>query len=475
MISDKLCGIINVSSRAIYGYDNKKIYKKFKESNKEYTDVIVGIKKNHKYLSDIYAVVEVTEFKKQILYCKIIKSIGSIYDCANEYEYIKSRYLKYQNNIIYKEISNVFDDNRLDLSNEYTISIDPEGCEDIDDALHVKMIDDKYEIGIHIADVSSFFDIDSEMDIEISKRCESIYFTNERFDMLPLDLMNICSLRQGMKKRVFSVITDCLGNVSLKKCVIVNKFKLTYENAEKRRTKDKMLNTLFNHVNATDMHDMIEKYMIFANTFVTNYLSNDGIFRNHTGIKNINKKYDKGDINELIVNKINNHNMKRAEYKIGRENTYHHGLNIQYYTHFTSPIRRYADILVHQQLNGLKISNLNEKVDLINKRTKEYDKICYDEKRWQLLKKISESEIMAIGIIVGFMENKVILYVEKYNCELLANMYSKKINKIVTTNEHGDKIIIEYDNNMYEYKLGTSLNITIFKSHKLKVKIGQKQ
>ena len=31
-------------------------------------------------------------------------------------------------------------------------------------------------------------------------------------------------------------------------------------------------------------------------------------------------------------------------------NTWHYALNVSNYTHFTSPIRRYADIIVHRQL-----------------------------------------------------------------------------------------------------------------------------
>ena len=39
-----------------------------------------------------------------------------------------------------------------------------------------------------------------------------------------------------------------------------------------------------------------------------------------------------------------------AEYKVAGEidDTRHYGLNFEAYTHFTSPIRRYADILVHR-------------------------------------------------------------------------------------------------------------------------------
>ena len=28
----------------------------------------------------------------------------------------------------------------------------------------------------------------------------------------------------------------------------------------------------------------------------------------------------------------------------------HYGLNMEYYTHFTSPLRRFADVIVHEQL-----------------------------------------------------------------------------------------------------------------------------
>ena len=46
--------------------------------------------------------------------------------------------------------------------------------------------------------------------------------------------------------------------------------------------------------------------------------------------------------------------MRPAAYFIGEDEPAHHfALNFEQYTHFTSPIRRYADVMLHRVLNAI--------------------------------------------------------------------------------------------------------------------------
>jgi len=97
---------------------------------------------------------------------------------------------------------------RKDFRSEKTFTIDPNGADELDDAIHVKNTGDgKIEIGIHIADVAHFIKANSLVDREARKRSTAVYLMNRSCSMLPPKIASeICSLTPGEERLTVSVV-----------------------------------------------------------------------------------------------------------------------------------------------------------------------------------------------------------------------------------------------------------------------------
>ena len=81
---------------------------------------------------------------------------------------------------------------RKDLRKEISFTIDPDDAKDFDDALSIKINNDLYEIGIHIADVSHFFNTKGLINKEAEKRATSVYLVDRTIPMLLKNYQMIC-------------------------------------------------------------------------------------------------------------------------------------------------------------------------------------------------------------------------------------------------------------------------------------------
>jgi ribonuclease R len=88
---------------------------------------------------------------------------------------------------------------RLDLTGETIVTIDPVDARDFDDAISLTQEPDgTWELGVHIADVSFFVRPGGALDDEAKKRGNSVYFPRYVIPMLPEILSNgVCSLQEG--------------------------------------------------------------------------------------------------------------------------------------------------------------------------------------------------------------------------------------------------------------------------------------
>ncbi len=349
---------------------------------------------------------------------------------------------------------------RRDIRGTQTFTIDPFDAKDFDDAISFKKIDSgpnagKYEIGVHIADVSHYVREGGALDKEAVKRGCSIYLVDRTIPMLPEVLSNdVCSLNPQEDKLSFSAmfIMNEKGDVLERwfgRTVMNSTHRFTYETAqavidgepskvekyskgiqvtasaekgmqyrEPLLTLNKLAKSLQKEkfskgaiefdtqeikfrldsngkpigvyaYERLDTHKLVEEFMLLANREVAKYVFDQikkkgkrdtgAIYRIHDApdkdkIKslalfvkalgfdlradkdgvvtahNLNDLLDQieGKPQENLIRTAILRSMQKAVYST--KNVGHFGLAFDFYTHFTSPIRRYPDLLVHRVL-----------------------------------------------------------------------------------------------------------------------------
>lgn len=100
--------------------------------------------------------------------------------------------------------------NRLDLTRETIVTIDPVDARDFDDAISLRRMRNRHwKLGVHIADVSEFVREGSALDGEAQLRGNSVYLPGRVLPMLPEVLSNgLASLQQGKPRLAKTVFIE---------------------------------------------------------------------------------------------------------------------------------------------------------------------------------------------------------------------------------------------------------------------------
>ncbi|MBX2816553.1 MAG: ribonuclease R [Saprospiraceae bacterium] len=321
---------------------------------------------------------------------------------------------------------------RRDMRKTVTFTIDPVNAKDFDDAISFRMVEDgRFEVGIHIADVTHYVKPNSAIDKEALKRATSVYLVDRTAPMLPEVLSNeLCSLRPDEDSLTFSAVFEMDKNAKVKsrwfgKTIIHSDKRFTYEEAQEvldsgqgplhqelsivarlsRKLRKKRLGKGGISFNSTEYqfelddqkkpiaikakvqqetNALIEDLMLLANREVAHFLATKSqppiplVFRvhdepdpqklaeyaiylmefgfdfKHDTPEQIRQSFAqlheqaKTDEHLLFAEKSAVRTMAKAVYS--PENIGHFGLGFEHYAHFTSPIRRYADVMVHRIL-----------------------------------------------------------------------------------------------------------------------------
>ena len=155
------------------------------------------------------------------------------------------------NNAVIKELETIPDEvkpeelkGRKDLTNEMIFTIDGDDTKDIDDAISLEKYNDNYILGVHIADVSHYVRVGTQLYETAFSRGTSSYLADTVIPMIPHQLSNgICSLNPEVVRLTIS----CVMTINPKGKVIdydvfpsyikSNK-QMTYKNVNKILMKD---------------------------------------------------------------------------------------------------------------------------------------------------------------------------------------------------------------------------------------------
>ncbi|MBQ3307446.1 MAG: ribonuclease R [Bacilli bacterium] len=187
---------------------------------------------------------------------KVVDIIGHINDPGVD---ILSIIYKYNFNVdfpeeVKKEVSflpsNVNEaelEGRRDLRKETIFTIDGDDTKDIDDAISIKILPNgRYQLGVHIADVSYYVREGSALDNEAMDRGTSVYLVDRVIPMLPHELSNgICSLNPNVDRLAISCVMtfDSAGkqlDYEIFQSVIRSRIQMTYKNVNSILEKDKV-------------------------------------------------------------------------------------------------------------------------------------------------------------------------------------------------------------------------------------------
>ena len=272
--------------------------------------------------------------------------------------------------------------NRRDLRTLEVFTIDCHDTKDIDDAVSLEKVGSGYRLGVHIADVASYVTPGSLFEDIAVQRGTSIYLPHITIPMLPEILSNnLCSLNPEIDRNTVSVFADldCDGNVTnyeITKSLIHSRVKGDYIEVDSilsgksskavAKKYSGLTETLFSMEDLSKIlrsrriengatistvakakfrfenqkiecsleekgasAKIIEEFMVLANSLVAKYF----------------KEYDLP-----CILRSQEHKGTQAKYTAAQGG--HAELALERYAHFTSPIRRLADLKMHQVLTA---------------------------------------------------------------------------------------------------------------------------
>ena len=345
---------------------------------------------------------------------------------------------------------------RKDLTHLTCFAIDNSDSSDADDAISIE----GDRVWIHIADVASYVDCNSDLDLFAQKRISNLYLPDQTLHMLPPKISEVCSLGVDEISNSVSVgfvlkdseISDIQIHLSQIKVT-----KISYEEADKLLSENKFLSKLNEiatehksyrerngairlNLPKTDIkvidqkvvvspqlesesREMISEFMVLAGRVIAKFSIEN----------NISMPYllqDSGKFSDEIIENINNLSLSKTfeaakgfnRSKLSVKPSLHAGLGLNEYLRVTSPMRRYLDLLVQQQLvrfisnlTLLNESEIKERIKVNNSSSSKINKaIRQSDEHFRCLYFKQNRNWKGDGVVVEKSGNKALLIIPEF-------------------------------------------------------------
>lgn len=497
--SKKIFGIIDYTNKTQYGKKDNKFITRFRPLSFSTSSTLL-IKTNSRLHHNVYAFADQESGADMLKCVSVCGNVG-----ADQLDIMSPFYATDTVPKRWKSpIEITSNSGAIDMTAKAVFSIDGDSTLDVDDAVHYEYADDFHWIGIHIADVSSSLHSMDESTRrtfleQMASNASSIYPDGvNKIDMISKDVgENQCSLVEGSTRNVVSIVFQfdesyTLLNSKLIHARIINRRKMTYKQVDRIFTNKKLEDLPENrdlymirlimdkqHTHATSGQEygdtpdecisraLVAKLMILYNTHIAKYLYESNplsILRVHyQSEEDTNADSIHPDVLPIIQRMKSYKGYYRVAGDCAPVDAVHSSLGLTYYTHATSPIRRFVDLWNQICLKNAIPSdfNIRDHIHSINWRSfmikRAYEQMnlvsIFQAKRNEQLDKAYE------GVIIGIDDDSVKIYIKKLNRNFMFRVYNKGTDYCAT-----DKYIqfMRHDNHTLQINLYQKIICRIF-------------
>ena len=419
-----LVGVLELNSKYIYGHTSRgvKIYL-FHPFDTSYPPMRVGCSERDTSKNQL-ALVKFDSWTEKIPRGNLIRLLGPVGDLEAEKEALLWLCGKPELKKMAFDIEPSKKERRRIEGN--TINIDPEGCKDIDDVLTLQQLPNGlWQLIITIADVADSIPVDSPGDLLAREKGQTLYQNGQaKLPMLPSNLsedqLSLLpgAIRQGIS---FTTTWDAENEVLIyegfEEVTIVNTKSYTYESIYQSDFPIAILKQIASFLKGqetNDSHEWIEQFMLLYNLEGAKLLlkANAGLLRTHKAADQV-----KLEQFQTIHPDLRIFAFESAQYEFTGEGKIHATLGNKPYTHLSSPLRRYADLLnqrvlkafLHSSTPSSLEASLPTHLNSIQKKQKKHDRDLFFLE--QILK---ETTGYVEGLVVESTETKTKVYIPSW-------------------------------------------------------------